>query len=1477
MMRIWRQNMLKKKEVLAVFAVIIMLGIAFENVVFGASRNEKEENDANDAGENVLDVGLPIDNDETGGDINNGYMEDDGKLENIEKVTLVDDGEGSFERDKSTYDWPTFHHDMQRTGYTSGLGDIISPSIKWKYNDNTPYCNAPVIADINNDGNNEVIQTMSDFIRAFNGATGDLLWEFPVNSGNHDTPTVFDVDSDGEMEVIAGARDENTLYCIDGATGDEEWHFQVPLADPYYIQNSPAVGDVDNDGSVEIVFNVEFYGIFCVSGSDGTEKWNVSTGGGMTTWTSPAIYDSDADNYLEIFTNRGGTIYCLNGLDGAIQWHTSFRYHSSLICDPTIYDVDDDGDTEVIFGGLYNLDPPSSDEIGIFCLNAEDGQEEWRFVLGENLPNDDFLSPVIGDVDGDGYKEIICAGYWKYSGFNPVFCLDGKTGNEEWNYSAQPDAGWIHPAMCDIDGDGDIEVLIGNRLDGKLYCINANNGSLKWTYENIGEIQCSPVIGDVDNDGTVEIAITGGGDLYYLQNDFGPQPPVPVLNGPYRAGTGDTIHFNAADSWDPDGYIVGYRWDWTNDGIWDTEWLSTPTIDHIYKDPFNGTVAVEVKDDENLTSIGTESIQIDETPPIAWNKTWGSLGSDNGKSVQQTSDGGYILTGSFGSELCLIKTDTNGNEEWVRLYGGADLEEGKSVQQTSDGGYIVAGFTSSYGAGGCDFWLLKTDSSGNEEWNKTFGTADYFDSAYSVQQTNDGGYIITGSKYYGKAWLIKTDSYGDEEWNKILDDGCGYSVRQTIDGGYIIGGVFKEGDKYKAGLIKTDSDGNQQWKKTFSFSYGYSVWQTNDSGYIFTGGEYPAFLIKTDNNGNLEWNRTFELWFGQSVQQTADGGYIVSGNSGSSWNYKTFFIKTDRNGTMLWCRKIERSGGGGVAIQTTDKGYILLTNDAIHDKIWLIKFGWSPPTADTGGPYYGNPGYPVSFDGGNSHDNDENGQSIVRYDWKFFDGDTWHNDIGPMPTYTYMNVGNYTVTLRVWDDEGNNDTDATRVYINYLPHPPTANAGGPYHVMEDDVLILNASLSHDNDENGSRIVRYDWKFFDGDVWHNDNGSNPSYVYSDPGEYTVTVRVHDDEGITDEDTATVTVYGYYPPTADAGGTYYAMEEYGNEPDDPVHFDGSGSHDNDEHYFHNGTGYCIVNWTWNFGDGNIGYGKKVNHSYADEGTYTVTLIVTDNEGNTSSDTATAVIYGYYPPVAVPGGPYYGINSESVQFDGSNSHDNDENGNSIVRYDWKFFDGDSWHNDTGVTPSHTYYIDGTYTVSLRVWDDEDPSSYNISNTTVTITHYNDPTADAGGPYTGKAYIPVTFDASASHDNDEGGCCITGYRWDWENDGVWDTGWLTTPTAQHTYLLGFTGNVRVQVKDDDGSHVGYDEDTAPVNIAGNPPTADFQIIKTNNPAIFKFDASSSIDPRPGCDHHHLNYKWDFNNDGIWDKTGNWYSAGIV
>ncbi|KQC13784.1 MAG: hypothetical protein APR63_00210 [Desulfuromonas sp. SDB] len=267
-------------------------------------------------------------------------------------------------------------------------------------------------------------------------------------------------------------------------------------------------------------------------------------------------------------------------------------------------------------------------------------------------------------------------------------------------------------------------------------------------------------------------------------------------------------------------------------------------------------------------------LKTDVNGVLSWTKTLGGTYEDRGKFICQTADNGFILTGltySYGaglSDAFLIKLDDQGNTLWSKYFGGINHDWCASVQQTSDGGYIICGGTSSYGSGDYDVYLIKTDQDGNDLWIETFGGAQS-DNGYSVKQTSDGGYIIVGdTKSYGAGindvYVIKTDSCGDTLWTRIFGGSThdiAYCIDETRSGNFIITG---ETSSFGAGyndvyLISISASGDLIWSKTLGgigADCGRSVSYTADGGYIITGGttSYGAgnsdiYLLKTDSNG----------------------------------------------------------------------------------------------------------------------------------------------------------------------------------------------------------------------------------------------------------------------------------------------------------------------------------------------------------------------------------------------------------------------------------------------------------------------------------------------------------------------------------------------------------------------------------------------------------------------------------------------------
>ena len=246
-------------------------------------------------------------------------------------------------------------------------------------------------------------------------------------------------------------------------------------------------------------------------------------------------------------------------------------------------------------------------------------------------------------------------------------------------------------------------------------------------------------------------------------------------------------------------------------------------------------------------------IKTDSSGDTLWTKTYGGSNSDGGSSVQQTNDSGYIITGYTDGDVYLIKTDSSGDTLWTKTYGAENGDDGLSVEQTSDGGYIITGHANAVAFSVHEVFLIKTDSSGDTLWTKIF-TESSNSGGNSVQQTSDGGYIITGgTDFFGAGsndvdvFLIKTDSSGDTLWTKTYggnSSDVGFSVQQTNDGGYIItGSTYSFGAGLSAvWVIKTDENGNTLWTRTVGEAgndWGHSVQQTTDGGYIVCGTTEP--------------------------------------------------------------------------------------------------------------------------------------------------------------------------------------------------------------------------------------------------------------------------------------------------------------------------------------------------------------------------------------------------------------------------------------------------------------------------------------------------------------------------------------------------------------------------------------------------------------------------------------------------------------
>ncbi len=269
-------------------------------------------------------------------------------------------------------------------------------------------------------------------------------------------------------------------------------------------------------------------------------------------------------------------------------------------------------------------------------------------------------------------------------------------------------------------------------------------------------------------------------------------------------------------------------------------------------------------------------VKLDAHGNLQWTKTIGGPDFDVGNSLIQTSDGGYAIAGStksFGAgdeDVYVVKLDAHGNLQWTKTIGGKYADGGNSLIQTSDGGYAIAGSTQSFGAGNGDVYVVKLDAYGNLQWTKTIG-GPASETGFSLIQTSDGGYAIAGfTTSFGAGetdvYLVKLDANGNLQWTKTIGgkkEDVGYSLIQTSDGGYAIaGGTSSFGaGKWDVYVVKLNADGNLQWTKTIgakneNFSIS-SLIQTSDGGYAiasftesFGAGDWDVYVVKLDKNGD---------------------------------------------------------------------------------------------------------------------------------------------------------------------------------------------------------------------------------------------------------------------------------------------------------------------------------------------------------------------------------------------------------------------------------------------------------------------------------------------------------------------------------------------------------------------------------------------------------------------------------------------------
>ena len=280
-------------------------------------------------------------------------------------------------------------------------------------------------------------------------------------------------------------------------------------------------------------------------------------------------------------------------------------------------------------------------------------------------------------------------------------------------------------------------------------------------------------------------------------------------------------------------------------------------------------------------------LKLDSNGNIIWQKAYGGPNFERGYSIKQTLDNGYVIAGYTGTDgasegssndILVLKVDSNGNLSWMKTYGGSKGDHVKSITATSDGGSLVTGFTESFGSGGRDLFVLKLDSSGNVTWMKTYGTSGNDVSYANGLENEDGSYMVAGAtNSFGTGdfdfWLLKLDSTGNIIWQKTyggISRDVATALQQTTDGGYILTGQtasFGTGI-YDTLLLKLDSDGTIIWQKNYGGpgdGHAFAVQESINGDFILAGyenssgaGGYDYSVMKVDSG--REYTRLQHRW-----------------------------------------------------------------------------------------------------------------------------------------------------------------------------------------------------------------------------------------------------------------------------------------------------------------------------------------------------------------------------------------------------------------------------------------------------------------------------------------------------------------------------------------------------------------------------------------------------------------------------------------
>jgi outer membrane protein assembly factor BamB len=748
-------------------------------------------------------------------------------------------------------------------------------SAKWTFNAANIVRTSPVVVD-------GVVYFGSDTrFYAVNATTGTYIW-FKNTGAVRSSPAVID-------GVVYFGSDYTYFWALDAATGNTIKRLEIGFP----VKSSPT-----------IVQGVAYFGanhhvLYAFNIGTGNTVWSAALNGNVE--SCPVVA---GDIVYAITTD--GTLYALDTANGAQQWSKAVGATdaSPIVIGNTIY---------------------VGSENKFYAFNATDGAEVWSYTSDGGFMGTPSFSDGVVYVGGEDGKVYAFADAQFTLTMNTVgqgSVLPGNgtnTGGASVDLVAIPSAGWVFSGWSgDASGTSNTTITMNTNktvaatfiLEPVYDVIFTASGLASGTSWNVtldGDTQTS-------TSSTITFNRVSGSYNYTVATPAG---YVPLFN------MSATLTVTAANVNISLEYLVRSLGNWTYGGANNEKAFSIiETIDGGYA--IAGYTASYGAGGNDFWLVKVNSSGI-----MQWNKTYGGSGADVAFGIVASSDGGYALAGytasygAGGNDVWLVKVDSNGTLQWSKTYGGNKADSAYCLVATSDGGYAIAGSTYSYGAGDADVWLIKVDSNGNTEWSKTYGGTGE-DVAYSLVTVSDGGYALAGyTRSYGAGsydfWLVKVSSSGNMEWNKTFGGTAAdtaYGLTATVDGGFVIAGSTAS---YGAGnndvwLIKVDSAGNALWNTTYGQSgsdIAYGIVASTDGGYTATGstasygaGSDDVWLIRVDSSGNALWNRTYGgsgADVARSLVLCADGGYALAGctTSYGAGNNDFFFLLKDCNGRVF--------------------------------------------------------------------------------------------------------------------------------------------------------------------------------------------------------------------------------------------------------------------------------------------------------------------------------------------------------------------------------------------------------------------------------------------------------------------------------------------------------------------------------------------------------------------------------------------------